>query len=78
VVGFALAEHLRIELVTGALTTAVAARGAPPGVGFHADRGCQSTSGADATLADDLTVGLSSGRTGQRWDNALAESFLVP
>jgi putative transposase len=35
---------------------------------FHADRGCQYTSGAYATLAEDLTVTLSSGRTGQCWD----------
>jgi putative transposase len=30
---------------------------------FPADRGCQYTSGEDATLADDLAVILSSGRT---------------
>ena len=44
---------------------------------FHADRGCQYTSGAYATLAEDLTVTLSSGRTGQCWDNALVESFFA-
>jgi hypothetical protein len=37
----------------------------------------QYTSGAYATLADDLAVILSSGRTGQCWDNALAESFFA-
>ena len=77
VVGFALAEHLRSELVADALTNAVAARDPAPGVVFHADRGCQYTSGAYATLADDLAVILSSGRTGQCWDNALAESFFA-
>ena len=77
VVGFALAEHLRTELVADALTNAVAARDPAPGVVFHADRGCQYTSGADATLADDLAVSLSSGRAGQCWDNALAESFFA-
>jgi transposase InsO family protein len=41
VVGFALAEHLRTELVVDALTNAVAARDPAPGVVFHADRGCQ-------------------------------------
>jgi putative transposase len=39
---------------------------------FHADRGCQDTSGAD-----DLAVTLSSGRTGEGWDNAVAESFFA-
>jgi transposase InsO family protein len=77
VVGFALAEHLRTELVADALTNAVAARDPAPGVVFHADRGCQYTSSAYATLADDLAVILSSGRTGQCWDNALAESFFA-
>jgi putative transposase len=37
VVGFALAEHLRTELVADALTNAVAARDPAPGVVFHAD-----------------------------------------
>jgi putative transposase len=77
VVGFALAEHLRTELVAGALTNAVAARDPAPGVVFHADRGCQYTSSDYARLADDLAVILSSGRTGQCWDNALAESFFA-
>jgi transposase InsO family protein len=77
VVGFALAEHLRTELVADALTNAVAARDPAPGVVFHADRGCQYTSGDYARLAADLTVTLSSGHTGQCWDNALAESFFA-
>jgi putative transposase len=37
----------------------------------------QYTSGDYATLADDLAVCLSTGRTGQCWDNALAESFFA-
>ena len=77
VVGFALAEHLRSELVAGALTNAVAARDPAPGVIFHADRGCQYTSSDYALLAGDLAVRLSTGRTGQCWDNALAESFFA-
>jgi putative transposase len=68
VVGFALAEQLRTELACDALTNAVAARDPAPGVVFHADKGCQYTSGDDATLAEDLAVCLSSGRTGQCWD----------
>jgi putative transposase len=68
VVGFALAEHLRTELVADALTNAVAARDPAPGVVFHADRGCQYASGEYATLAGDLEVTLSTGRTGQCWD----------
>jgi len=77
VVGFALAEHLRTELACDALANAVAARDPAPGVIFHSDKGCQYTSGDYATLAGDLEVTLSTGRTGQCWDNALAESFFA-
>jgi transposase InsO family protein len=77
VVGFALTEHLRTELVADALTNAVAARDPAPGVVFHSDKGCQYVSGDYATLAEELTITLSVGRTGQCWDNALAESFFA-
>ena len=77
IVGFAMAKHLRTELACDALTNAIAARDPAPGVIFHADRGCQYTSSDYATLAGDLAVRLSTGRTGQCWDNALAESFFA-
>jgi putative transposase len=44
---------------------------------FHSDKGCQYVSGDYATLAEELTITLSVGRTGQCWDNALAESFFA-
>jgi transposase InsO family protein len=77
VVGFALADHLRTELVADALANAVAARDPEPGVIFHSDRGCQYTSAAFADLAGDSQVSLSVGRKGQCWDNAVAESFFA-
>jgi transposase InsO family protein len=77
VVGYAIADHLRTELVTAALTNAVAARDPQPGVIFHADRGCQYTSAEFAALASGYAVTLSHGRTGQCWDNALSESFFA-
>jgi transposase InsO family protein len=75
VVGYAMADHLRTSLVADALANAIAARDPAPGVIFHSDRGCQYTSAAFADLAGDFDVELSHGRTGQCWDNALAESF---
>jgi transposase InsO family protein len=75
VVGYAMADHLRTELVAGALANAVAARDPQSEVIFHSDRGCQYTSAEFAALAADCQVELSHGRTGQCWDNALAESF---
>ena len=77
VVGYALADHLRTEIIAGALANAVAARDPDPGVIFHSDRGCQYTSAAFASLASDYDVTLSLGRTGQCWDNALSESFFA-
>jgi transposase InsO family protein len=77
VVGFAMADHLRTELAAGALTNALAARNPAPGVIFHTDRGCQYTSAAFSQLAEGHQVRLSLGRTGQCWDNALAESFFA-
>jgi transposase InsO family protein len=77
VVGFALADHLRTELVADALANAVAARDPAAGVIFHSDRGCQYTSAAYAALAGDCQVTLSAGRKGQCWDNAVAESFFA-
>jgi transposase InsO family protein len=75
VIGYAMADHLRTELVAGALANALAARDPAPGVIFHADRGCQYTSADYARLAAASDVRLSHGHTGQCWDNALAESF---
>jgi len=77
VVGFALADHLRTELPAAALANAIAARDPGPGVIFHSDRGCQYTSTEFAALAAEGEVTLSVGRTGQCWDNALAESFFA-
>ncbi|WP_329449181.1 IS3 family transposase (plasmid) [Streptomyces sp. NBC_01426] len=75
VVGWATADHLRTELVADALTAACHTRRPTGPVIFHSDRGCQYTSRELATLAGGLGTMLSVGRTGQCWDNALAESF---
>jgi transposase InsO family protein len=75
VVGWAVADHLRTDLVADALIEAVNRRRPAPGVVFHSDRGCQYTSTQYATLATSLGVTLSVGRRGQCWDNAVAESF---
>ncbi|WP_432887884.1 IS3 family transposase [Kribbella sp. CA-245084] len=77
VVGWAVADHLRTDLVADALTNAVTRRRPTPGVVFHSDRGCQYTSTQYANLARDLGITLSVGRRGQCWDNAVAESFFA-
>ncbi|MEU1693091.1 IS3 family transposase [Streptomyces hirsutus] len=77
VVGWATADHLRTELVADALRAACRTRRPDGPVIFHSDRGCQYTSREVADLADEFGVRLSVGRTGQCWDNALAESFFA-
>jgi transposase InsO family protein len=77
VVGWTIADHLRTDLVEQALRNAVAARRPAAEVIFHSDRGCQYTSTKFTHAARELGVTLSVGRTGQCWDNALAESFFA-
>jgi putative transposase len=77
VVGWALADHMRTELVEEALQMAFLTRRPPPGVIFHSDRGCQYTSQDYARLARANGVVLSVGLAGECWDNAVAESFFA-
>lgn len=75
VTGWAIAEHMRTELVEDALKAAAALRGSLAGSVFHADHGSQYTSGDFANLCRDLGVIQSMGGVGSSTDNALAESF---
>ena len=77
VVGWALADHMRTELVSDALTMAFANRSPQRGLIFHSDRGCQYTSADYGQLARHHGVVLSVGRKGECWDNAVAESFFA-
>ncbi|MBS4727452.1 IS3 family transposase [Mycobacterium sp. SM1] len=76
VIGWAIDDCLRTDLVQGALEMAVAMRGEPAQqVVVHADRGCQYTSAQLARLAREHNLARSVGRTGVCWDNAQQESF---
>ena len=74
-VGWALADHMRTDLISTALTDALATRGSLAGAVFHADHGAQYTSKAFAELCSQLRVRQSMGAVGSSADNALAESF---
>ena len=77
VIGWAVAEHMRTDLVTDALDMARRNHRLTEGAIFHSDRGTQYTS---AQLADYLASHAmrgSMGRTGICWDNAMAESFFA-
>jgi transposase InsO family protein len=76
VLGRAVADHMRADLVVDALRQAAALRGElPEKVIFHADRGVQFTSAQLAELSRAIGVLRSMGKTGVCWDNAQAESF---
>ncbi len=65
VLGWAVEDHMRTDLVETALRRAVILRGVlPEKVVFHADRGTQYTSTQIADAARDLGVLRSMGRTG--------------
>ncbi|MFG2698019.1 IS3 family transposase [Kitasatospora sp. NPDC048407] len=67
VVGWATADHLRMELVADMLRAAYRTRRPSGPLVFHSDRGCQNTSREFAFLASEVGVRLSVGRTGQCW-----------
>lgn len=76
VLGYAMANHMRTELVLDALNMAVAARGGHVHrIIFHCDRGSQYMSADFAKRIKTLKMRQSVGRTGVCWDNAVAESF---
>jgi transposase InsO family protein len=74
-IGYAMADHMRTDLVIAALD--MAARNYPLAeeAVFHTDRGTQYTSAAFAEHAAMLGIRRSVGRTGVCFDNAAAESF---
>lgn len=74
VVGWAMANHLRAELVLDALEMAVGQR-RPGGVIHHSDQGSQYTSLAFGNRRRETGVRPSMGSVGDAYDNAMAESF---
>lgn len=75
VVGWAVADHMRTELVEDAINMAVRNIRIPAGAVFHSDRGSQYMSYEYRKTLRTLGLRSSVGRTGVCWDNALAESF---
>ena len=78
VIGWAIADHMRADLVEDALTMAITLRGELPAkVIFHADRGTQYASDQITKFAAENGITRSMGLTGICWDNAMAESFFA-
>jgi len=76
VVGWAMANHLRTELVLDALEMAIHQR-KPLSVIHHSDRGSQYTSLAFGKRCREARVRPSMGSVGDAYDNALCESFFA-
>ncbi|MGH3530087.1 MAG: IS3 family transposase [Pseudonocardiaceae bacterium] len=77
VIGYAVADHMRTDLITEALAAALVTRRPPAGVIFHSDRGCQYTSKEFADFCTSNGVVRSMGRRATCYDNAVAESFFA-
>lgn len=77
VVGWSMAEHLRTELVVGALEMAVWNRRPGAGVIHHSDHGCHYTSLRFGERCQAVGIRCSMGSVGDCYDNAMAESFFA-
>jgi putative transposase len=76
IVGWAMENHLRTELILHALEMALARR-RPKDVIHHSDQGCQYTSLAFGSRCREAGVRPSMGSVGDCFDNAMCESFFA-
>ena len=75
IVGWAIAEHMRQQLVLDALEMAAKVRRPPPGLIFHSDRGSQYASHEVRKWLKKRAMRQSMSGTGNCYDNAPMESF---
>jgi putative transposase len=77
IVGWAMADHMRAELVCDALQMALAQRRPAPGLIWHSDQGSQFVSLAFGQQARAAGIAQSMGSRADCFDNAVAESFFA-
>lgn len=75
VVGWALADHMREELVEDALRMALGRRRPSQGLLHHSDRGVQYASRAYQVCLQEAGIVVSMSRKGNCWDNSIMERF---
>jgi len=76
IVGWAMENRLKTELVLAALNTALTQR-RPRRVVHYSDHGCQYTSYTFGKRCQEMNVMPSMGSIGDAYDNAMAESFFA-
>jgi len=76
-VGWAMAEHMRAELVVEALEMAIWQRRPDAGLVHHSDRGGQYVSLIFGQTARDAGIAVSMGAKGCALDNAVCEAFFA-
>jgi putative transposase len=77
IVGWAMDNHMRTELVQDALQMALVHRRPQPGLTFHSDQGSQFVALAFGQQARAAGIAQSMGSKGDCYDNAVAETFFA-
>lgn len=75
VVGWSMNKRMKASLVNNALSMAICGRKPEKGLISHTDRGSQYASKSHRALLNTHGIIQSMSRTGNCWDNAVAESF---
>jgi len=75
IVGWSMADHMKTDLVSGALKMAVEHRQPEKGLLHHSDRGVQYASEDYLYLLQSHEMQVSMSGKGDCWDNAVMESF---
>jgi putative transposase len=76
IVGWAMENHLRTQIVVEAVQMAIWRRKPNPGLVHHSDQGVQYTALSFGERLKEVGIAPSMGRTGSALDNAMAESFV--
>ena len=75
VVGWSMADNMKVSLVNDALNMAIQHRHPSQGLLWHTDRGSQYAAYSHKDLLQKYGIVQSMSRKGNCWDNAVAESF---
>ena len=75
IVGWAIEDHLRAEIVVDALEMALSRRRVSPGLVHHSDQGSLYTALVFSRRCREASIDVSMGSKGDCFDNAVCESF---